>query len=291
MAQSHEFKRVPASGWLALGLWFLGVAGSIAEIAWAAEANPPLALVGALGLLVALVCLAGFFIVEPNMARVLVLFGKYKGSVTSDGFFWVNPFTIKRRISLRAHNLDGNVLKVNDLLGNPIEISAVVVWRVRETARAVFDVEDFEHYVGVQSEAAVRQLALSHPYDDGMIDEVMTTLRQSVDEVTNELQAGLQERLDEAGVEVVEARINHLAYAAEVASAMLQRQQAGAIIAARAKIVEGAVSMVEDALSQLDRDDLVQFDAAQRAALVGNLLVVLCGQAHPQPVIGTGTTI
>lgn len=225
------------------------------------------------------------------MARVLVLFGKYRGSVTSDGFFWVNPFTIKHRVSLRAHNLDGNVLKVNDLLGNPIEISAVVVWRVRETARAVFDVEDYEHYVGVQSEAAVRQLALSHPYDDGMIDEVMTTLRQSVDEVTDELQAGLQERLDEAGVEVVEARINHLAYAAEVASAMLQRQQAGAIIAARAKIVEGAVSMVEDALSQLDKDDLVQFEDAQRAALVGNLLVVLCGQAHPQPVISTGATI
>lgn len=291
MAKSHEFKRVPLGGWAALGLWALLVAGSIAEIAWAVEASPPLALVGALGLLVALVCLAGFFIVEPNMARVLVLFGKYRGSVTSDGFFWVNPFTIKHRVSLRAHNLDGNVLKVNDLLGNPIEISAVVVWRVRETARAVFDVEDYEHYVGVQSEAAVRQLALSHPYDDGMIDEVMTTLRQSVDEVTDELQAGLQERLDEAGVEVVEARINHLAYAAEVASAMLQRQQAGAIIAARAKIVEGAVSMVEDALSQLDKDDLVQFEDAQRAALVGNLLVVLCGQAHPQPVISTGATI
>ncbi|MEL6427528.1 MAG: SPFH domain-containing protein [Planctomycetota bacterium] len=286
MTSTREFTRTPSSGWPVLVALFVGIGLSIALFT---TQSPPLAIVGALILMGCFVSIGGFFVVEPNMSRVLTLFGKYTGSVREDGFFFVNPFTHKRKVSLRAHNLDGNVLKVNDLLGNPIEISAVVVWRVRETARAVFDVEDYEHYVQVQSEAAVRQMALSHPYDDGMHAEAVTTLRGSTEEVTAELQEGLQERLDEAGIEVVEARINHLAYASEIASAMLQRQQAGAIIAARAKIVEGAVGMVEDALGQLDRDGLVKLDDEKRAQLVGNLLVVLCGQAHPQPVVQTGS--
>jgi len=195
----------------------------------------------------------------------------------------------KTRISLRAHNLDGTVLKVNDLLGNPIEISAVVVWRVADTARAVFDVEDYLQYVRVQSEAAVRSVTSSHPYDDEQHESVTTTLRGSTGEVTEELKVCRQQRLVEAGIEVVEARINHLAYAQEIASAMLQRQQAGAIIAARRKIVEGAVGMVEDALQQIQKDGVTQLDDERKATLVGNLLVVLCGQAHPQPVINTGS--
>ncbi len=195
----------------------------------------------------------------------------------------------KSKISLRSHNLDGTVLKVNDLLGNPIEISAVVVWRVEDTARAAFDVEDYVQYVNVQSEAAVRSVASSHPYDDSQHESVLTTLRGSTDEVTEELKERLQQRFVEAGIEVIEARINHLAYAPEIASAMLQRQQAGAIIAARQLIVQGAVGMVEDALRQIQRDGVIQLDDERKATLVGNLLVVLCGQSHVHPVINTGS--
>jgi regulator of protease activity HflC (stomatin/prohibitin superfamily) len=286
MTQSKEVRHTPSSGWGALCLWFLGLAGVIVWFAIVPLFFKPFGILGVIALVIAL---CGFFIVNPNMSRVLVLFGKYKGSVREDGFFYVNPFMSKAKISLRSHNLDGTVLKVNDLLGNPIEISAVVVWRVADTARAAFDVEDYVQYVKVQSEAAVRSVASSHPYDDSQHESVLTTLRGSTDEVTEELKERLQQRFIEAGIEVIEARINHLAYAPEIASAMLQRQQAGAIIAARKLIVQGAVGMVEDALSQIQRDGVIQLDDERKATLVGNLLVVLCGQSHAQPVINAGS--
>jgi regulator of protease activity HflC (stomatin/prohibitin superfamily) len=231
----------------------------------------------------------GYFIVVPNTSRVLVLFGRYRGSARTEGFYWTNPFTTKRRVSLRAHNFNSERLKVNDLAGNPIEIAAVVVWQVRDTARAVFDVEDFGDFVSVQSEAAVRQLASRHPYDEGQSDVVKTTLRGSADEVAAELMEALQARLDQAGIEVVEARLSYLAYAQEIASAMLQRQQATAIIAARQKIVEGAVGMVESALEQIEKGGMLHLDDERKATLVGNLLVVLCAHENPQPVLNTGS--
>ncbi len=232
----------------------------------------------------------GFFVVNPNIARVLVFFGRYRGTVREAGFWWTNPFTSKRRLSVRAHNLNGDKLKVNDLLGNPIEIAAVVVWQVKDTAQASFDVEAFEHFVSVQSESAVRHLASRHPYDDGQAaSDVTTTLRGSADVVAGELQEELQQRLDRAGVEVIEARLTHLAYAPEIAAAMLQRQQAGAIIAARQRIVEGAVGMVETALQMLGEKKIVELDDERRAAMVGNLMVVLCGHGNPTPVLNTGS--
>lgn len=244
---------------------------------------------GLLTLVGTLICLGGFFIVDPNRARVMVLFGRYVGTVRKDGFFWTNPFTSKRKLSLRAHNLDGGQLKVNDLQGNPIEISAVVVWRVLDTARASFDVEDYEEYVQVQSEAALRHMATRYPYDDLDMEGAEITLRGSTDEVADELEKELKGRLGEAGIQVIEARLNHLAYAQEIASAMLQRQQAKAIIAARKQIVEGAVGMVELALDHLSDKDIVELDDERKATLVGNLLVVLCGQENAQPILNTGT--
>jgi len=273
----------PLSAWPVVALHLLLVGGSIALAA------PTLGIVFAFTTLPILLLVPGYFVVSPNDSRVLVLFGRYRGTVRKEGFFWTNPFTVKKRISLKAHNLNGERLKVNDLVGNPIEIAAVVVWQVRDTARAVFDVEDFQHFVSVQSEAAVRLLASRHPYDEGHHDEVRTTLRGSANEVAAELQEVLQQRLERAGVEVIEARLSHLAYAQEIASAMLQRQQATAIIAARAKIVEGAVGMVEMALDQLAKGGKVELDAERKATLVGNLLVVLCAHENPQPVLNTGT--
>lgn len=242
-------------------------------------------------ILVTVVSFFGYFIVNPNMSRVLVLFGKYRGTVRTDGFFWTNPFTLKHKISLKAHNLSSERVKVNDLAGNPIEIGAVVVWRVKDTAQAEFDVEDFFQYVDVQIETAVRQLAKCHPYDDlsDEIDDSIPSLRTDTEQVSAELETELQQRLTRAGIEVIEARISHLAYAPEIASAMLQRQQADAIIAARKKIVEGAVGMVEDALIQLGEKEVVELDPERRATLVGNLLVVLCGGVAPQPVLNTGS--
>lgn len=237
----------------------------------------------------AFLMLFGFFIVSPNDSRVLVLFGRYRGTVRTDGFYWTNPFTAKKKVSLKAHNLNGERLKVNDLLGNPIEIAVVVVWQVEDTARALFDVEDHTQFVSVQSEAAVRQLASRHPYDDGQADGVETTLRGSSELVADELEVMLQERLERAGVRVLEARLSHLAYAQEIASAMLQRQQASAIISARSRIVEGAVGMVEMAIAPLEKGGAVELDAERKAALVGNLLVVLCAHESPTPVLNTGT--
>lgn len=232
--------------------------------------------------------LPGFFIVEPNLGRALVLFGKYRGTVRDAGYYWTNPFTAKKKVSLRAHNMNGKTLKVNDLLGNPVEIAAIVVWQVRDTAQALFDVEDYLTFVDTQSESALRMVAARHPYDDGHIEEVLTTLRGSADEVSLELQTELQARLQIAGIEILEARLSHLAYAQEIAAAMLQRQQAGAIIAARKLIVQGAVSMVEDAIDQLSAHKTVELDAERKATLTGNLLVVLCGQQNVQPVLNTG---
>jgi regulator of protease activity HflC (stomatin/prohibitin superfamily) len=233
------------------------------------------------------ICCAGFFTVQPNQARVLILFGDYRGTVKQDGFHWTNPFMRKELVSLRLRNLEGERLKVNDNRGNPIEIAAVVVWRVHETAQAVFDVDNFEHYVKVQSESAVRHLASSYAYDHGEENEI--TLRSGVEGVSHALQRELQERLSKAGVVVEEARITHLAYAPEIAQAMLRRQQAEAVIAARQKIVHGAVSMVDMALRELAAKQVVKLDDERQASMVSNLLVVLCGEAEAQPVINTGT--
>lgn len=254
--------------------------------------------------------LCGLMAIAPNQARVLLLFGEYKGSVTESGFFWVNPFYTKKKISLRVRNFEtgststpekkdaagtvianktrtsGRPSKVNDRDGNPIEISAVVVWKVVNTAEALFEVDDYEDFVAVQSESALRNLASRHPYDS---EDHETSLRGSTQEISDQLKQDIQERLDKAGVEVTEARISHLAYASEIAAAMLQRQQAQAVVAARTKIVEGAVGMVEMALDHLAKDNIVDLDDERRAAMVSNLLVVLCSDRHTQPVVNTGS--
>lgn len=233
--------------------------------------------------------LPGLIIVNPNESKVLTLFGKYTGTVKQDGFFWVNPFTVKRKISLKAYNLNGQQLKVNDKLGNPIEIAAVIVWQVKDTAKAVFSVENYVQYVNIQSEAAVRHLANSFAYDNLEDETEAITLRGGAEQVSHLLEQELNERLDRAGIEVLEGRISHLAYAPEIANAMLQRQQASAIIAARKQIVEGAVGMVEMALSRLSEKNIVEFDEERKAAMVSNLLVVLCGERAVSPVVNTGT--
>lgn len=286
---SQERPFAPLSGYTMLALAFVELGAAIGVIVVAAMNDAPgylaISAVLALGFFLTL---SGFFIVEPNLGRALVLFGKYRGTVRMPGFWWTNPFTSKKKISLRAHNLNGKPLKVNDLLGNPIEIALVVVWQVQDSAQALFDVEQFEHFVEVQSESALRLVASRHPYDDGQAHEVQTTLRGSADVVAQELQSELQRRLQLAGVEVLEARLTHLAYAPEIAAAMLQRQQASAIIAARKLIVEGAVGMVEMALEKLSEKQTVVLDDERRATLTGNLLVVLCGQSNAQPVVNTG---
>jgi regulator of protease activity HflC (stomatin/prohibitin superfamily) len=288
--QHEEITFKPFSGWLMFPVTLALVLGPLATIgATADDHRHPLWYAGLVFVAVfGLVVSFGHFVVSPNQSRVLVLFGRYRGSVRTDGFWWTNPFTIKRLVSLRAHNLNGKALKVNDLLGNPIEIAAVVVWRVRNTAAAVFDVENFEEYVAVQSESAVRQLAQSHPYDTSHTELTTTSLRGS-DEIAQELKTILQARLEQAGIEVIEGRLSHLAYAPEIAAAMLQRQQATAIIAARAMIVDGAVGMVELALQRLSEKQVVDLDAERKAQLVGNLLVVLCSHENPQPVLNTGS--
>lgn len=242
----------------------------------------------ALSVLTAVLIFRSLVVVYPNQAKVVLLFGRYVGSIRHDGFFAVNPFTMRKVMSLRAHNFNSEKLKVNDKLGNPIEIGAVVVWRVANTAMASFDVEDYRSYVQVQSESAVRHLAANHPYD--ITEQVdATSLRGSLDEVNSELQAQLGERLALAGIEVLEARISHLAYAPEIAGAMLRRQQAEAVIAARQKLVDGAVGMVEMALEQLQAKGVVELDEERKAAMVSNLLVVLCSEHDVTPVVNTGT--
>jgi regulator of protease activity HflC (stomatin/prohibitin superfamily) len=236
------------------------------------------------------VLVSGFFVVNPNESRVITLFGSYIGTVKDNGFWWANPFFAKKEISLRARNLNGEKLKVNDKVGNPIEIAAVIVWQVEETARAAFEVDDYVNFVSVQSEAAVRNLASSCPYDNFSETEPNEiTLRGGAEKVNKLLEDELSARLERAGVKVIEARISHLAYAPEIASAMLQRQQASAVIAARKLIVEGAVGMVEMALEKLSEKNVVQLDEERKAAMVSNLLVVLCSDKSTSPVVNTGT--
>jgi len=263
-------------------LWVVGVqAARSGDTAW-------FYFVGAVLLaLVWFISLSGFFVVAPNEARVLQLFGAYAGTAKIAGLRYANPFYTKKKISLRVRNFESSHLKVNDAEGNPIEIAAVIVWRVVETAEAIFEVDDYENYVRVQSEAALRNAATSYTYDSH--EEGVISLRGSTAVVADHLKQEVQQRLQKAGVEALEARISHLAYAPEIAAAMLQRQQAGAIIAARQRIVEGAVTMVEMALQQLSQKAIVNLDEERKAAMVSNLLVVLCGERAAQPIVNTGT--
>lgn len=231
----------------------------------------------------------GFTVVDPNQSCVLVLFGAYKGTIKTNGFYWVNPFFVKKKISLRARNFDSETIKVNDKLGNPIMIGLVLVWRVQETYRAAFGVDEYQHFVVVQSEAALRKLAGLYPYDNIEDETAKVTLRDGTEEVNDELEREIIERLEIAGIEVIEARINHIAYAQEIAQAMLKRQQATAIVAARFKIVEGAVSMVEMALEQLGEKEIVVLDDDKKATMVSNLMVVLCGDKDATPIVNTGS--
>jgi len=240
-------------------------------------------------MVVGLFCLIGLMVVNPNESSVLILFGKYVGTVKKNGFFWVNPFFARKKISLRARNLNSEPIKVNDKIGNPIMIGVVLVWRVCDTFKAAFQVEDYEHFVNIQTEAAIRKLAGIYPYDNFEDHEAVVTLRGGGEEVNDQLEKELDERLEIAGVEVMEARINYLAYAQEIAQAMLKRQQAAAIVAARFKIVEGAVSMVEMALEELSKKEIVQLDEEKKASMVSNLMVVLCGDKETTPIVNTGT--
>ncbi len=288
--RSQELTRNCISGWpVLIGLLLVEVA-NLAFLINRGQDDEVMGIMIVAGALLIPFILPGLFIVGPNMSRLLVLFGKYKGTVRKQGFFWTNPFTMKHKVSLKAHNVGSEVIKVNDLAGNPIEIGAIVVWQVADTAQALFDVEHYEEFVDIQIEAAIRQVASTHPYDEGQdTPDHVVSLRGDSEEVAHELQETLAERLDRAGIRVLEARLSHLAYAQEIASAMLQRQQAQAIIAARQKIVEGAVGMVEHALQDLGSRGVVELDDERRATLVGNLLVVLCGQSNPQPVVNTGS--
>jgi regulator of protease activity HflC (stomatin/prohibitin superfamily) len=264
------------------------ILGSMYGIVTGAQTDSPSTIVASvIAIGVASFLLAGLFVVNPNEAKVLQLFGRYVGSVKAAGLRWANPFYTKKRISQRVRNFESAHLKVNDIDGNPIEIAAVVVWKVVDTAEAVFEVDDYNNYVKVQTEAALRNLATSYPYDTH--DDAHISLRGHTATVADHLKKEIQERLTRAGVEVLEARISHLAYAQEIAHAMLQRQQAGAIIAARQRIVEGAVGMVEMALDMLSRRDIVALDNERKAAMVSNLLVVLCGDKSTQPIVNTGT--
>jgi regulator of protease activity HflC (stomatin/prohibitin superfamily) len=283
MEKSNELNKVPMSGYVALlilvGLIAATVYGFIAQLLFVAI---PL-------IFIDLLFLGGFFFVNPNGSRVLVLFGEYKGTVRKNGFFWVNPFYTKQKISLRARNFDSERVKVNDKLGNPVMISVILVWRVRDTFKAAFEVDDYENFVRVQTDAAVRKLAAKYPYDNFDDEEAEITLRSGMEEVNDNLEKELEDRLAIAGIEVMEARIGYLAYASEIAGAMLRRQQATAVVAARLKIVEGAVGMVEKALEDLSAKQIIDLDDERKAAMVSNLMVVLCADRDAQPVLNTGT--
>jgi len=281
---THEKSFTATNGYLMLLFWLLFSTATVLSLALLGQP-----LVFALGCVASLLILGGFFIVAPNSSKVLVLFGKYQGTEKRDGFHWANPFFSKQTVSLRARNMDTEKIKVNDKQGNPIIISAVVVWQVTETAHAMFEVDDYEHYVRVQSDAAVRILAGHYSYDHAEEDQTDITLRAGGEQVNDELERELHARLIKAGVSIIEARINHLAYAEEIAGAMLQRQQASAIIAARRMIVEGAVGMVEMALEKLEKDKVVSLDPERQAAMVSNLLVVLCSDRAAHPVVNAGS--
>lgn len=273
----------PQNGYLFLVLAILILAGTVLGVV--VTENP----VFTVCILLFVFIVKGFFIVNPNSSAVLVLFGAYKGTVKKNGFFWANPFYTREKISLRARNFDSERVKVNDKIGNPILINVILVWKVYDTYKAAFDVDRYQEFVRVQTDAAVRKLAGSYPYDAFDDDEADVTLRSGMQEVNEALENEITDRLSIAGIEVMEARIGYLAYAPEIASSMLKRQQAVAIVAARKKIVEGAVSMVEDALNQLSADNIIDFDEDKKASMVSNLMVVLCGDKEATPVINTGT--
>jgi regulator of protease activity HflC (stomatin/prohibitin superfamily) len=276
------------SGWWMLLLLAAVSIASVTLLVGAIEAaDAAMILVWLTVLSVAILCFFGLTVVNPNQSKVVQLFGTYKGSIKEQGFWWVNPVSTRRKVSLRIRNFESNQLKVNDQEGNPIEIAAVVVWKVVDTAEAVFQVDDYEHFVHVQSEAALRNLATRYPYDSHREGDM--SLRMSVLDIAHQLRDEIQERLAKAGVEVIEARITHLAYASEIAGAMLRRQQAKAIIAARQMIVEGAVGMVEMALEQLSAKHVVDLDEERKASMVSNLLVVLCSDRDAQPIVNAGT--
>ncbi len=287
MIQEKQAKTLPG-----LPLLVLNIALTILAVWWLVAAirgrQPGSVIAASLTLLIVLLGFAGFLLVNPNEARVLQLFGAYRGSERTDGLRWANPFFSKRSVSLRVRNFETGKLKVNDKSGNPIEIAAVVVWKVVDTAEAVFEVDNFEDYVHVQSEAALRNLATGYPYV-AHEDENAITLSGHTAEISDKLKVEIQERLARAGVSVIEARISHLAYSPEIAAAMLQRQQASAVVAARQKIVEGAVGMVETALDMLSKKHVVNLDEERKATMVSNLLVVLCSDRHTQPVVNTGS--
>ncbi|MBN1290482.1 MAG: SPFH domain-containing protein [Candidatus Latescibacteria bacterium] len=283
---TSEKTQAQFDGWAVLGVILLLV---ICCIGGLKVFRSPGAIVSFVGLFIFDIFLtAGFFTVEPNEGIVLLLFGKYKGTEKKTGFRWANPLYRKKKISLRVRNFDSDKLKVNDKKGNPIEISAVVVWRVKDTAMAVFEVDDFLNYVHIQSESALRHCATIYPYDTYETEDEIS-LRSSIDEVSEALKIEIQDRTAAAGVEIIEARINHLSYATEIAQAMLRRQQAEAIIAARQKIVEGAVGMVEIALDRLQKNNVVEFDEERKANMVSNLMCVLCSEEATQPIINTGS--
>ncbi len=284
----NENRLTAMSGWLPLGVLLPILPLAVLFFIEGAQDGTVGLILGSIGVVVLdVLCLAGLFVVNPNRGRVLQLFGRYVGTVRDPGLRWANPFLTKKAVSLRVRNFETERSKVNDTDGNPIEIAAVVVWKVVDTAEALFEVDDYEHYVHVQSEAAVRDLATRYPYDTHQDGEL--SLRGNTAEIAEHLKKEIQARLDTAGVETIEARITHLAYAPEIASAMLQRQQAGAIIAARQLIVEGAVGMVEMALEKLSAGHIVDLDEERKANMVSNLLVVLCGDRATQPAMNTGT--
>jgi regulator of protease activity HflC (stomatin/prohibitin superfamily) len=284
----RERERQTASGMLMLFVFLIvSVVAALGFVRAVAGGDGGVAVFAAIVFALCGLGFAGLFTVAPNEGRVLQLFGAYRGTAREEGLRWANPFYSKKRISLRVRNFESAHLKVNDTDGNPIEIAAIVVWRVMDTAEAVFEVDDYEHYIKVQTESAVRNLATHYPYDAHI--EGHLSLRGSTDEVARRLKSEVHDRLAKAGVEVIEARISHLAYASEIAAAMLRRQQAGAIIAARQKIVEGAVGMVEMALDMLSKSAQVKLDEERKAAMVSNLLVVLCADREAQPVVNTGT--
>ena len=280
---NNEKINTPVSGYIMLMVLFvLLVAGIFGIIA---TKNPLFTIF----FLAMVILLPGFFYVNPNGSRVLLLFGDYKGTVKKNGFFWVNPFYVKKQISLRARNFDSERVKVNDKVGNPILIGVILVWQVKNTFKAAFEVDNYENFVRIQSDAAVRKLAGSYPYDNFDDEQAEVTLRSGMKEVNEALEKELTARLDIAGIHVIEARIGYLAYASEIASAMLRRQQATAIVAARHKIVEGVVSMVEMALDDLSKREVVELDEERKAAMVSNLMVVLCADKDVTPVVNSGT--
>lgn len=283
MKTENSFKASSGFGMLIMVL--LMIAGGIACFI----TRTPIGIAaGMLVIVIAFFLMPGFIIVNPNESRVMIFFGEYKGTLRDNGFFWANPFFTKKVVSLKAMNLNGHSIKVNDKLGNPIEIAAVIVWQVEDTAKASFEVNDFVQYIAIQSEAAVRHLAGTCPYDN-LEHEDEVSLRSGGEKVNHMLESELTERMDRAGIKIIEARISHLAYAQEIAGAMLQRQQATAVVAARKQIVEGAVGMVEMALAKLSEKEIVHLDEERKAAMVSNLLVVLCGDKNVSPVVNTGT--